>query len=410
MGAVSWRARLVDLSFLVETLPMDFALLGEDAAVLSLVRAIGDRAEHAMMRDISGWEQLLADDNVEAVIVAGCEPGVLDGAKQLAAAGIPLLVVPHIGQGAGWIYELTLARDDSGVVLLPAFAHVDDPAVTALGGVLAEGTLGRLLYIQVERTCERAADGRLFEVREVDEFLLPDVAVLLHLFGEYSRVTALHSGVVDGRVAAASVTLAGTGLPEVTWSLQAASGKFGWQMTVTGEQGVAVLTGGDEAGGMRLDVRGETVVAGDGDDLAVKSAEAVLDRFARKISGDAVWPDWSDLTRTFEIVEATHRSVRRRRSIDIYFETQSERSQFKTQMTAIGCGVLCLTLFAVIGLLMIGALFNVPPIVMHISRVLVFLPVFVFLGLQLLVFIAKPTSRDSGSGEPAATDDESQST
>jgi hypothetical protein len=99
--------------------------------------------------------------------------------------------------------------------------------------------------------------------------------------------------------------------------------------------------------------------------------------------------------------------VRRRRSIDIYFETQSERSQFKTQMTAIGCGVLCLTLVAVIVLLMIGALFDVPPVVMHIGRVLVFLPVFVFLGLQLLVFIAKPTSRDSGTS--AATDDESRS-
>jgi len=150
MGAVSWRSVLFDLVLLVETLLMEFALLGEDAAVSSLVRAIGDRAEHAVMRDISGWEQLLADENVEAVIVAGCEPRVLDGAKQLAAAGIPLLVVPHIGQGAGWIYELTLARDDSGVVLLPVFAHVDDPAVTALGGVLAEGTLGKLVFASVD--------------------------------------------------------------------------------------------------------------------------------------------------------------------------------------------------------------------------------------------------------------------
>jgi predicted dehydrogenase len=400
---------LFGLTFLKETLPMEFALLGEDAVATSLVRAIADCAEHGIVRGEAEWEQLLVDDAVDAVIVAGCEADVLDGAKQLAAAGVPLLVVPHIGQGAGWVYELTLARDDSGVVLMPGFPDVDDPALTTLGGLLAEAALGELLYIQVERTCDRTdvPAGRLFEVREIDEFLLPDVAVLLHLFGDYSRVTALRSGVIDGRVAAVSVTLAGTRLPEVSWSLQAASGESGWKMTVTGEQGVAILSRGDQHAGMNLDVRGERIVSGKTDNFLMDCAGAAIERFSLKMAGEAVRPDWSDLTRTFEIVEATHRSVRRRRSIDIYFETQSERSQFKTQMTAIGCGVLCLTLVAVIVLLMIGALFDVPPVVMHIGRVLVFLPVFVFLGLQLLVFIAKPTSRDSGTS--AATDDESRS-
>ena len=138
---VRWRAVLFGLTFLKETLPMEFALLGEDAVATSLVRAIGDCAEHGIVRGEAEWEQLLVDDAVDAVIVAGCEQDVLDGAKQLAAAGVPLLVVPHIGQGAGWVYELTLARDDSGVVLMPAFPDVDDPALTTLGGLLAEAAL-----------------------------------------------------------------------------------------------------------------------------------------------------------------------------------------------------------------------------------------------------------------------------
>jgi len=67
-------------------------------------------------------------------------------------------------------------------------------------------------------------------------------------------------------------------------------------------------------------------------------------------------PTWSDAVRVFDVLDAAKRSLRRRRTIDLHFEALSERSQFKTQMTAIGCGLLVLTMILMLGLLGLGSL------------------------------------------------------
>ncbi len=76
------------------------------------------------------------------------------------------------------------------------------------------------------------------------------------------------------------------------------------------------------------------------------------------MSEPGVRPDWADLTRDFEVLDAVRRSLARRRTIDLHFETTSERSLFKTQMTAIGCGVLLLTLFAFVLVLFLGSVLD----------------------------------------------------
>jgi hypothetical protein len=53
-----------------------------------------------------------------------------------------------------------------------------------------------------------------------------------------------------------------------------------------------------------------------------------------------------------------HRSLKRRRTIDLHFESTSERSQFKTQMTAIGCGVLTWSLLGTCLGLVIGSVLD----------------------------------------------------
>jgi hypothetical protein len=62
--------------------------------------------------------------------------------------------------------------------------------------------------------------------------------------------------------------------------------------------------------------------------------------------------------RVHEIQEAMQRSLRRRRTIDLQFETTSERSQFKTQMATAGCFVLVYTFFATVLLLLAGAVLD----------------------------------------------------
>jgi len=62
---------------------------------------------------------------------------------------------------------------------------------------------------------------------------------------------------------------------------------------------------------------------------------------------------WTDLVRAFEVVDAARVSVRRRRAIDLHSETASERNLFKSQMTALGCLTLTLTLVGVLFLLLL---------------------------------------------------------
>lgn len=400
---------------------MNFALLGHDPAVLPLVSAIAADSRHALThvalsghlqgelmrlvpraRVCANWDELLLEERLNAVVVAGHAEGLLEGARQLAAAGKPLVVLPSADQGLDWVYQLTLVRDDTRVLLVPIFPQQGRPAVRRALELIQDGQLGTLLHLQFERErppTEPAAGPPLLEREEIERELLPDVDLLRAFGGDYDQVTAVHSGTVGPRVSVATVTLAGRNLPEATWTLRAAESAR-WSLKVTGVGGQLTLeyNGADDEpvlllGGVRQDLSGSP-----GD-----NGTALLALVEQALSGERVRPNWSDLTRAFEIVDATRRSIARRRTIDLHFETTSERSLFKTQMTAIGCGVLVFTLFAVVLLLIAGAVFNPGDHVMRIARVLVFVPLFLFVVLQGLLWITRPSvSETAEESEPTS--------
>ena len=129
--------------------------------------------------------------------------------------------------------------------------------------------------------------------------------------------------------------------------------------------------------------------------------------------------EWPALVKVFETLDATHRSVKRRRTIDLHFEPMSERAAFKTQMIAMGCGVLTATLMLMLAYLAVAsfvpseeterlqwlqsgtaALDSVPPAsnwrhartALAYARLLVFTPLAIFLVLQLLYPLSRPTT------------------
>ena len=106
-------------------------------------------------------------------------------------------------------------------------------------------------------------------------------------------------------------------------------------------------------------------------------------------------------SRTLQITEAIDRSLRRRRTIDVYHEGVTERSVFKTQMTAIGCGVLTWLLLGLVAYLVTAKLLNPPRIVLQVLRILWILPAVLFLLAQLLL----PFARGRRTGEIAPPDD-----
>lgn len=393
---------------------MNFALLGNDPAVLPLVSAIAADSRQVLTHaavpgDLQGelmrlarraricgnWDELLLEERLDAVIVAGHEDGVLEGARQLAAAGKPLVILPQAGQGLDWVYQLTLVRDDTQVVLIPVFPQQSLPAVRRARELIRDETIGTLLHLQFEREhppAEPAPGPPLLSRDEIERELLADVDLLRTFGGDYDQVTAVYSGTVGPRVSQATVTLAGRNLAEATWTLRAAEGAR-WLLKITGVR--AQLAIASEAGtpdllldGVRQDLSASPSETGD----------ALLAWVEKALSGERVRPNLNDLTRTFEIVEATRRSIARRRTIDLHFETTSERSLFKTQMTAMGCGVLVFTLFAVILLLLAGAVFGPGDQVMRIARALVFVPLFLFLVLQGLLWITRPSVSEADQG------------
>ncbi len=326
---------------------MNFALLGDDAAAVPLIQAalaaghrfvrsalaerlITSRTEFATIPQCS-WEALLIDKTVESVLVAGDSNELQTAAKHLASAGKPLLIVPRLAFGTACAYELSLIRDDSHVKLMPAFEQRFHPELVALSQRLAIRELGAIRRIQVDRVLSLASTTSSLTEPEIEAASIDDIDLLQWMGGRYDQVTAQRSGLTEQGCSQATLSLAGTGLPDATWTARRGA-TDGWRLTVETEQGPITLERSTNS----------------------NSPAALMAAFVVADAPNA--PEWSDAVRVFDVLDAAKRSLRRRRTIDLHFETLSERQQFKTQMTAIGCGMLMLTLFLMLALLGLGAL------------------------------------------------------
>ena len=329
---------------------MNFALVGDDAAAIPLLEAIlgaghrvvraalaepavGGLASHAEWSSVPrcSWEELLIDSSVEAIVIAGDSDEVQTAAKLLASAGKPLLIVPRIPFGAACAYELSLVRDDSHVELMPAFTLRFVPELVSLSQRFAAGELGVIRRLQVDRELPSSSTTSGLTDAEIDAAALDDIDLLQWLGGRYDQVTAQRSGLTDQGCSQATLILAGSGLPDATWTARRGPVAL-WRLTVETDREPILLE--------RLN--------------ASTAPAAMIVAFVTSKIPHA--PTWSDAVRAFDVLDAARRSLRRRRTIDLHFEILSERQQFKTQMTAIGCGMLMLTLVLMLALLGLGSL------------------------------------------------------
>ncbi|MGZ0165871.1 MAG: hypothetical protein ACKVII_18250 [Planctomycetales bacterium] len=362
---------------------MKFALLGWNSKIVPLLRAISADSRHSFtiatevpndslaellaaasgIRVLQTWEELLVDTTADVTLVAGDSDSIQAGAKQLAVDGRPLALIPQASQGSAFIYELTLTHDDNRVPLVPVSSLPVHPLVTKLHEVIQRGDLGQVVLQRVERSvaADSQKSGRQSSARqgagltrdEVDGALFDDAPLLRFLGGNYNRITAVHSGSEETGITLATVTLGGNDLAEATWT--ARTGKPEWSLEVTGSAGSATLKVHDGCAGTLTinpsssDSESGSTITDDGSGIG----ESQLVALEQSLEESA--KHWAEITRAFETVEATHTSLRRRRTIDLFFETTSERSIFKSQMTAVGCGLIMLTLFGLVAFLLLGA-------------------------------------------------------
>ena len=404
--------------------PLIHALADHDGCVLVGAVAIGELhndivSQHPSARIFDNWQDLLSL-KPQAIIVAGSSDAVLDGARQLTTEGVTPVVFPLVASQSVFAYELSIIRDDTGVPLLPVLPAHSDAALRELRKSIRNAdTNGRPLAIRMQRTIPAKA---LLQLHDIDQSLLIDSDVLRYLGGNYDQVTAIHTGRTDDGVTNATVNLAGTDVPEATWNLvpDAAAAESTWTIDVTFENGQTRLSGGSFFSPAKQDGVTDSVPA---DGLAKDTLRDIVTALNSSNTLATASATWTDLTRAFEIVDVSHDSLRRRRTLDLHFETTSERSLFKTKMTAIGCGLLTWTLFGLVMFLIVGNLLgptseasdaanagSEPPVesgwywVWVVLRILWILPLVVFMLLQILVVLTRPARP---AGEDSALKDDS---
>ena len=396
---------------------MQVALIADDPRAVAIAAALrlSDRhrfvalVAHESVRDVlvraapgarmlADWQELLAVDVFDAVVVAAFGEELLDGARRLAGAGHPLLVVPLAGMGLAFVHELSLIRDDTGASLYPMLTRRFDPATLRLTAILHQQELNRRRLIRLVRRVGVRVSQESMQVfasdADVRSALLEDIDLIRFLGGEYNRVTAIHSGVRDAGFAEATVTLSGPDTPDAVLIYRAAD-EAAWTLEVECDSGRAVLSGTGEFDNPQLECSNELNIllpADKAENAVVQLLDSLEPTTQDRISNRT---NWTDLTRAFEIVEATRESLRRRRTVDVYFEQTSERSLFKTQMAAVGCGVLSWTLAGSVLYLVIASAVKLPKVVLQIARGLWLLPLVVFIALQLLLLITKPAQTES---------------
>ncbi|MFN0052821.1 MAG: Gfo/Idh/MocA family protein [Planctomycetales bacterium] len=410
---------------------MRWALLGDSPSTLPLLRSILRRPAHELtalalspkmhqtlrgefsrVHLASGWEPLLADPRIQAVIVAEGTEETLHAARQLAAAGKSLLVSPRAGLSPTFAYELALLQNDHALCLAPMFVGRGHPGWRHVRKLLAQGALGKILHVRIDRYGAPLAPSQRaprLPPEEVFVAFLCDCDLLRTLWGDHNQVTAVCSGDPLEGFSLVTVTLEGPAVPQVVWSVTAAADAF-WRMTIVGEQGTAQVTGNPEHEPFRL--KGTAIDPGQSGDLPFDWGDWLCDSFAAQVAAlpgeaPASGPDqtaesiagatWGEFVRSVELLEGVQRSLKKKRMIEIHFDPPSERGQFKTQMTAAGCSLLMLTLLATIAYLTLNPLLGGYSGFRQALVALIFLPLGLFLLLQLLYFVARPRENHPGS-------------
>ena len=148
---------------------MRFALLGKHPDGLAMAAALIASGRHEQTtRQVSDVEEVLADPDVEAVIVAG-DPAVRPAQlrRALQSERHVLCVYPP-DQTTDTVYEADLIRQDTGCTLFPLQPGSTHPGVRRLGDFIRlhgkdddiASPVGAFRLLEMECVAPRPADGK----------------------------------------------------------------------------------------------------------------------------------------------------------------------------------------------------------------------------------------------------------
>lgn len=291
-----------------------------DEVLAAQLRSLFPHTQHCPQ-----WDSLLALDGVEACVVCGDDPQFVEAARQLSVKGLPVLVVIDLDAPPSTQFAMTAVWQDHRAPVIPILGTgLLTPAVEALEQFQQ---IHRAAPVRIElvQTVPAPNSGEGLSEDAVDRHFFHAATVLWRMAGEFQDVTALRSGIRGDRSQQALVTLAGEHAIDASWTLVPGSDHV-CRLTLHGPRQEAASSewSPQERGTADLHVELQ----------AVRAAAATPRGF-----------QWTDLLRAGELANAAKSSATRRRTIRLQLEEGTERTQFKSQMTAVGCGVLLWAMF-----------------------------------------------------------------
>lgn len=378
---------------------MHFAIVGDCVEAVFLAEAIHASESHQIQtacvsdalavkmaeRGISfalvhSAEEALQDPECDVVIVAATNvEQSITWCRQASQAGQHVLVIPPYNVSTAFSFELHLLLDESekNIVPLSGRWYVDWPEQPI--AARADVQQLNLAFPLVSQGLEQAQ--------------LYGVDALCGSGYEFSQVTALDMPGADGQLLSRHVTLAASAASEqkvppatLAFSSDHDEGQDSAALivrTLDGQrqQSLTALPQPEQCRRPELQAR------------VLQDVVARLQDVAKSQLG------MEQFSNTLELMEALQKSLRRRRTVDVYFDGVSERSAFKTQMTAIGCGVLTWLMFGLVGFLVVAQVAAPPDWVLQIGRILWIAPLVLFLLAQLLLPLARERGGKSKPSE-----------
>lgn len=377
---------------------MRFALLGADDDTLALARAVAADSDHELasahdvptdrvpelwrqfprLSVVESWESLLSGEVADVVIAAraATDDPRAEQLRRLAQAGVPLVVAHPVVDSMLVYYELDMIRQDGHSILFPFAPHYEHPALRRLvefRDLAADGPLGAVQQVLIERFA--AERGR----RDVLAAFVRDMALARRLVGELDKLGAMTTPGGESEYANLGLQMSGPGGVVVRWSIGPIEERSGARFTLVGQRGKAVWHAPEGDSASHIELRGDagrTIEHFEGYD----GARAFLQRFATPQLSVGTQPTWVDAAHDMEMADAIDRSLKRGRTIDLYFDEQTEEGTFKGMMAAGGCVLLLVSLVATI---LSAVLARWVPAVRYLAYVMLAL-LAVFLLLQLL--------------------------
>jgi myo-inositol 2-dehydrogenase/D-chiro-inositol 1-dehydrogenase len=295
------------------------------------------------VRRFDGWEALLDLETVDAVVVARTpdEDRRAEQLRKLIQAGMPLLVSHPVVDSMLVYYELDMIRRETGCVVVPCLFARHHPAAQILAAIVCQGTdspLGKIDQLLVERCIAEPTKAGV-----VSQFAR-DVDLIRAIAGDMTRLGAMAGAAADSAYGSLGVQMSGPSGVAARWSVIGIQAADGAKITLLGSKGKATVDErpGSEPWILELTTPGHVDVQ---PQREWDPAAAALVGLAGAIRGERADPDWVDAARSVELAETIDRSLKKGRTIELYYEDYTEAGTFKGTMASVGCGLLLLGLF-----------------------------------------------------------------